>query len=353
MVESFDSQAEESAAVDDFDRDSLHTIPLSMIPLETPGLKRALIIKNARYEGVVELFKAEGSGSGQVEVDQLSKVFNNITENDLNVLGKLAALPSYDVYSLRIALREQEIPVNDFAEFRLSDKKTRELDEYMRSFTRPLLLKVYGQDGASHELTDVIDLFRQPDADLARKQLGTLADLLGVELWQFPAFLQDYGDTYLSVSYYRQCFDTVAPHVRNAMDSLEELIKHPQLRQDREFVQTCNRVSATISRAVDMIRKRFELFEKSTREAWRDISGDRFRALQDLILSNHAMLGGMLCGITVCLESWAEKFPNSDVGGAHRRAEYVRNELRFGVDHIRAIRIPGGGTQRGELAEAS
>ena len=68
MVEKTDSQAVESVAVDDFDRDSLHTIPLSMIPLETPGLKRALIIKNARYEGVVELFKAEGSGSSQVVI---------------------------------------------------------------------------------------------------------------------------------------------------------------------------------------------------------------------------------------------------------------------------------------------
>ena len=110
----------------------------------------------------------------------------------------------------------------------------------------------------------------------------------------------------MSVSYYRQCFDQVLPHVRNVSDSLDELVKHPQLRQDREFVQTCNRVSALIDRAIDMIRKRFELFDKSTREAWRDVNGDRFRALQELILSNHAMLGGMLCGITVCLESWGE-----------------------------------------------
>ncbi len=276
MVEQSKSETVNSFVVDEFDRDSLHTLPLSMIPLETSGLKRALMIKNARYEGVVELFKGEGSGSGQVEVGQLANVLNNIAESDLIVLGKLAELPSYDVYSLRIMLREQEIPVNDFAEFKLSDNKTRELNEYMRSFTRPLLLKVYGTGGASHEFADVIELFRQPDVSLARQQLGALADLLDVDLWQFPTFLQDYGDTYLSVSYYRQCFDQVVPHVRNVRDSLDELVKHPQLRQDREFVQTCHRVSALIDRAVDMIRKRFELFDKSTREAWRDVNGDRF-----------------------------------------------------------------------------
>ena len=85
MVEQSKSEAENSFVVDDFDRDSLHTLPLSMIPLETSGLKRALMIKNARYEGVVELFKAEGSGSGQVEVGQLANVFNNIAESDLRV----------------------------------------------------------------------------------------------------------------------------------------------------------------------------------------------------------------------------------------------------------------------------
>ena len=280
-------------------------------------------------------------------------MFNDITEGDLNILRKLADLPSYDIYSLRIMLREQDIPVSDILELRLSDSKTRELDEYMRSFTRPLLLQVYGQEGAIHDIDDVIALFRQPDASLAREKLGVLAERLEVNLGEFPAFLQDYGDTYLSVSYYRQCFDQIEPHVRNVRDSLDELVKHPQLRQDRELVQTCNRISTTVDRATEMIRKRFEVFERSTREAWRDINGDRFRAMQDLIVSNHAMLGGLLCGLTVCLESWAEKFPNADVGGAQRRAEYVRSELRFGIDQIRAIRAPSPEVDKESLVTAS
>ena len=333
-------QPREIAVVDDVDRDSLNTISLSMIPFETPGLRRALMLKNARYQGVVELFKGEGSGSGQVEVDQIANVFNDITEGDLNILRKLADLPSYDIYSLRIMLREQKIPVSDFHDLKLSGNKTRELDEYMRSFTRPLLLEVYGKEGDMHDFDDVIALFRQPDVSLAREKLGVLAERLEVNLWQFPALLHDYGDAYLSVSYYRQCYDQVAPHVRNVRDSLDELVKHPQMRQDRELVQTCNRISTTVDLATEMMRKRFEVFERSTRQAWRDINGDRFRALRERILSNQAMLGGMLCGLTVCLESWAEKFPNAEVGGVHRRAEYVRSELRFGIEPIRAIRAP-------------
>ena len=48
----------------DFDRDSLHILPLSMIPRETRGLQRARMIKNNRLESMVELFEGEEIGSG-------------------------------------------------------------------------------------------------------------------------------------------------------------------------------------------------------------------------------------------------------------------------------------------------
>ncbi len=45
--------------ISDSDRDSLHTVHLSIIPLQTPALQRARLIKNNRLESVVELFKEE------------------------------------------------------------------------------------------------------------------------------------------------------------------------------------------------------------------------------------------------------------------------------------------------------
>lgn len=142
-------QERESEVVNDFDRDSLHTLPLSMIPLDTPGLRRARMIKNARYESVVELFKGEGTGSGQVSVDQLTNVFRELGEGDLAVLGKLSELPSYDIYSLRIMLREQDIPVNDYDELRLSGGKQRELDQYMGRSRGPSLCRSSAMTGRS------------------------------------------------------------------------------------------------------------------------------------------------------------------------------------------------------------
>lgn len=272
----------ESEVVDDFDRDSLHTLPLSMIPLDTPGLRRARMIKNARYESVVELFKGEGIGSGQVRVDQLTNVFSELGEEDLTVLGKLSELPSYDIYSLRIMLREQKIPVNDYAELRLSVGKQLELDQYMGAFTRPLIVQVYGDDETVQEFSDIIRLFRQPDVTKARTQLNLLAQKLDLQIWDIPQFLQDYGDTYMSVSYFRQCLDQIFPIVGGFRSALQELVQHPQMRQDRELVQMCGRMAQTVDRVLGVINNRFEVFDAGARDMWMDISAERFRKLKSL-----------------------------------------------------------------------
>ncbi|WP_245986375.1 hypothetical protein [Azospirillum thermophilum] len=53
-------------AWEDEARDALHILPLSAIPLETPGLQHARLIKNVRLQTVVEMFRDAQAGSGQV-----------------------------------------------------------------------------------------------------------------------------------------------------------------------------------------------------------------------------------------------------------------------------------------------
>ncbi|MDA0664514.1 MAG: hypothetical protein O3B08_16995 [Proteobacteria bacterium] len=47
-----------------FDMDSLHILPLNQLPLKTPSLKRARLVKNVRLDSVIELFSDKDSGSG-------------------------------------------------------------------------------------------------------------------------------------------------------------------------------------------------------------------------------------------------------------------------------------------------
>ena len=65
----------------------------------------------------------------------------------------LAALNSFDVYSLRIQLRTLGIDVDDIESLRLSKEKRAELTKYMVGFTRPLIRQIYGD--AETEISDV------------------------------------------------------------------------------------------------------------------------------------------------------------------------------------------------------
>ncbi len=49
-------QAEDKLSKFNREKDSLYILPLSIIPLETPSLKRARLLKDARLNSVVELF---------------------------------------------------------------------------------------------------------------------------------------------------------------------------------------------------------------------------------------------------------------------------------------------------------
>lgn len=109
------------------DRDSLHVLPLSDIPLDTPVLRSARMVKNAKLDSVIEIFSGLQTGSGQLHIEDLPQEFGwDLYEPppDLIVLRKLALLPSYDVYRLRLSLREHGIEVNSVEALKLSPTKS-------------------------------------------------------------------------------------------------------------------------------------------------------------------------------------------------------------------------------------
>ena len=79
-------------------------------------MRRAQLINNARQEGMVELFSGPGMGSGQILPFNLHKVFQRGEHNRLDfvIVEKLSALPSCDIFSLRIELRQLGIKVDDY-----------------------------------------------------------------------------------------------------------------------------------------------------------------------------------------------------------------------------------------------
>ncbi len=323
------------------DRDSLHILPLCDLPIDTPGLNQARLIKNVRLESMVEMFSDKATGSGQLSVEDLPKEFTWDVSNpprDLDILRKVARLPSFDVYSLRVSLRAAGIEVNSHDALKLSAQKNAELSEYMRDFTGPLIAKIYGGDNLDiQDFSDVIKLFRDPDVKNALEKLRTMAEKLDIELETIPTFMEDYGDIFLSLSYYRQCLDAIEPAISSFLEGLGDLRGNYQLKHDVNLQNTINEMEPIINGAMANISGRFENFERGTKHMWDNVSAERFRKVESLISGYHTTIGGILCALSVKMDAWSRLFPEANVGGPGKRAEFIMIEMRQGFDKLKQI----------------
>ncbi|MBL6946547.1 MAG: hypothetical protein ISR47_07905 [Rhodospirillales bacterium] len=322
--------------ISDIDRDSLHILPLSILPVETPALRRARLIKNVRLQSVVEFFEEKHTGSGQLEIMAVGKEFDWPTDKpaaDLTLLMKLAEMTSYDVYSLRIHLREQGLMVNSIDSLKLSRAKSTELAEYMKVFSRPLIFQIYGGDMEIKEFDDVLSLFRDPDVRKAREKLGLMAKKLDIRVSEVPKFLEEYGDIFLSLSYYRQCLDQIEPVISDLLETLEDLRGNWHLRNDRTLMQACDLIENTINEVMVAITGHFENFDRATEAMWDNVSAESFRKVNKLIESYHTTIGGMLCALSVKMHAWARLFPDQDTGGPARRGEFIMTSIKQGIEN--------------------
>jgi hypothetical protein len=318
------------------DRDTLHTVALEIMPLQQPTLKRARMIKNSRLDNVIELYR--DPGSAQIEVEKLSSQYgpDKLPAEDFKLLRRLALMPSFDVYSLRITLRNEGIQVEDNTALRLSPAKTAELSAYMKKFTRPLMMQIYGDEGANIErLEDVVGLFRDPDVQKARQRLTVMASKLGIEIATIPRFLEDYADIFLSLSYYKQCLDRVTPHIRDFFESIADLRKSMQMRNNAQLMAACKDLESTFTNLLTSVTGRLESFDGYTKGMWENLSAERFRKIEAVIKTFHTMMGGVLCALTVKMDAWVELFPNPRAGAPGRRADFILNDMRNGMKRIR------------------
>lgn len=323
------------------DRDSLHILPLSDLPIQTPGLAHARLIKNVRLDSVVEVFSGAATGSGQFGIEDLPKEFGWNTADppdDFIMIRRLGLLPSYDVYSLRISLRKQGIEVNDVDALRLSPKMSDHLTEYMKNFTRPLIAQIYGDNDLEiQDFGDVIKLFRDPDISKALEKIKVMASKLEIKPEEIPLFMEDYGDIFLSLSYYRRCLDDINPIISEFMDVLTDLRQNFQMKHEQGLMQTCDMMESVISKCMTQINERFENFERGTKHMWDNISAERFRKVERTISSHHTNIGGVLCALSVKMDAWHRLFPNPAMGGPGKKAEFIMSEMRQGMAKIKEI----------------
>ena len=329
--------AHDTVAMDAIDR-----LPLSIIPLETKTLQRAHLIKNMQLEGVLELFKSEGTGSGQLRPDQLQAFFGwkaNERKADLLTIERLGALNSYDVYSLRIELRRLGISIQEINQLNLSDAKTRELTRYMKTFTEPLIQQVYGgNDREIKNFDELISMFERPNKEEALKNLKVIAEKLQIDLIEVPRFLEDYGDVFLSLAYFKEHLDELVPQIQDFLEAAVHLRTSHQLKSDYRYTSSVDYLDEQLNAIITSITGRFESFNQHTANMWRDINATSFRKVRTLITGHHTTVGGVLCGLKVKMGAWHRRFGHLREGAATlSRSEFIMGEMRQGIDRIREI----------------
>ena len=335
-------KAEEKLIASAEDRDSLTVLPLCIVPLETRSLQRGRLVKNVHLTGVMEFFKDEVAGSGQLYPDQLPEHFgweDNSLHPDLVTIRQLAGLNSFDIYSLRVELRKLGINVDNEDQLKLSDKKNKELGGYMTNFTAPLMKQVYGSaENRVDDFDQLVGMFYSPNKDDALRNLRLLAEKLDIKLEEVPRFLEDYADIFLSLAYFKEQLDTIVPRVMEFLEYIPLFRKNHQLRNDRQFMTACDIMEPRLNNIITSITGRFEDFDQHSANLWENITAERFRQVRKLIKSYHSTVGGVLCGLHVKMNAWQERFGEVQDGAAiMRRSEFLMSDMRQGLQKIEEI----------------
>ncbi|MGD0191840.1 MAG: hypothetical protein ABSD74_13960 [Rhizomicrobium sp.] len=326
--------------IEDSDRDALHILPIAILPVEHAALRRARMVKNPRLDTMVEFFHLAEGTSGQTTVEGAGKrlgLNDQPHHPDLVLLRKIAVLPSFDVYSLRILLRRCGVSPTVSSALKLSDKKIASLSAYMSAFTQPLVNEIFGEDASVGGFTDIVGLMRNCPADTARERLAQMARKLGIGIHDIPNFLEDYADIFMSLSYYRQCLDQILPPIQTFLESAQDIRSNYNLKHDVNTMRTIDFVEQTLNALTANVTGRLESFERSTNDMWHNLSAERFRRIETLIKNYHISIGGVLCALSVKMNAWRRQFPSPGASSPMRRAEFIMSEMRQGIDRIRAI----------------
>ena len=146
------------------DMDALHIFTFVNSAVRNLRFETCPTNKNVQLDSVLELFSGKTSGSGQVEISKIETVFDLSDEKgeiDKSIIEQLSNINSYDVYTLRISLRNLNIPVNDLENLQLTESKNDELVKYMTDFTKPLMINIYGSDEKYiKNIDELLDMFK-------------------------------------------------------------------------------------------------------------------------------------------------------------------------------------------------
>ena len=313
------------------DLDAMDTLPLSLMPLTTKALKAARMVKNARLETAIELHSDARSGSLQIRPEDIATSFPGHRE-DHRMISSLATLHSYDVFSLRSSLKKIGVEA-DSESLDLSSEMKDRLKQYSSEFTKPLIASIYG-NGEVEDSDDLNKLFRDQKQSHVAERLKMMSQKTGIPVEGIPDFLETYSDLFLSVIYYRDNFERIAPDIDRCSGWLKDINLQREGASSAQNAAHYRRVDEAVRLLSTSIRGRLNGFRRAFDVFWSDMNRDTLAKLQNEIETRHETTGGMLCGLAVKMRHWSRSFQNRTSGGPGTRLQYVVSEMEPGLEKL-------------------
>lgn len=341
-AEEFAAETSETESSPLREMDTLHTLPLSMVPVESAGLRKLTMKKNYALESVVEAFQMRG-GSYQIEIGNLGQLFNWPADEehpDLTLLHAVGMLRSFDIYSLRNLLREFGHAVDDDPNLKIPDTEAAGLSEYMTAFTRPLMSRIYGDEAVEiNNPKDLVAVFNDPDRAKVLQRLQTMARELGIEIVAVPGFLEEYTDVLLSLAFFKRCLDQLTPIVTVFLGTMNTVTSNQMLRRDETLMDICTNVESQVNELMAEIAQRFQTLDQVSADIWSNASEQGFKELEETVRDHHTNISGVLCGLSVKMGIWDEMFSNKEDVSPAQLADFIKFQMKRGLEIMQKVEV--------------
>ena len=121
------------------------------------------------------------------------------------------------------------------------------------------------------------------------------------------------------------------------LDYMNKMEKTCQVRQDANLVDHIGKIEKPMTGVVTVLQRLFQDFGTPTQDLWGNLSAERFEKAKKLIPDYTPQFGVVLCGLTVKMNAWIDRYQNPRSASPISKGEFLMTDIRQGVANIRAI----------------
>jgi hypothetical protein len=163
--------------------------------------------------------------------------------------------------------------------------------------------------------------------------LDVVAANLEISVKELPNYLQEFGELFLSVSYFESIFREYNPKLDQFLLWAEDGVKNSNLRNDPNAQRELTQTEKKFRELKENLEARFRLLGNITQIDWQDLGASEFKKIQREISSQQANLAIGLCGLAVKMIEWECQFPSAG-GSPQQCLEFLSAEANTGLDNL-------------------